>query len=141
MGTKRIAAERPRRFSPLADNDLEQLAGAFATLADKTRIRILMLLADGEQTVTGIGHTFQQPQPTISHHLGLLVARNFASARRDGNQKFYSLGNRARACNGLPVIELDRFTIAITERSPRPDKVDRPPAQRLKRGAHDRHRD
>ena len=99
-----------------ADNDLEQLAGTFATLADKTRIRILMLLADGEQTVTSVCEALQLPQPTISHHLGLLTTRNLVSARRDGKKKFYSLGSRARACNGLPVIELERSSIFITER-------------------------
>ena len=127
-------------LSLLTNNDLEQLVGTFATLADKTRIRILMLLAEGEQSVTSIGHTLQQPQPTISHHLGLLRSRSLVSARRDGKQMFYSLGSRARACNGLPVIDLKRCSISITERSPRPDNVHRPPRKESKRGASDGHR-
>ena len=128
MGTKRVAAERPRPCSLLTDNDLEQLAGTFATLADKTRIRILMLLADGERTVTSVCEALRLPQPTVSHHLGILKTRNLVRARRDGKQKFYSLGSRARACNALPVIELESSNIAISERRRNPDNVHRPSA-------------
>jgi DNA-binding transcriptional ArsR family regulator len=49
-----------------------------------------MLLADGERNVTNLCEALKLPQPTVSHHLGLLRMSNIIGNRRDGKQVFYS---------------------------------------------------
>jgi DNA-binding transcriptional ArsR family regulator len=76
------------------DEQLEQLAALFRLLADRTRLNLLMLLADGEKNVTHLCETLGLPQPTVSHHLGLLRMSNVIGNRREGKQVFYSLNGR-----------------------------------------------
>ena len=76
------------------DQDLEQLTTLFRLLSDKTRLNILFLLSGGERNVTSLCEQLQLPQPTVSHHLGLLRMSNVISNRRHGKQVFYSLNGR-----------------------------------------------
>ena len=54
------------------EQELEPLVGLFRLLSDKTRLSILMLLATGEKNVGSLCVELNLPQPTVSHHLGLL---------------------------------------------------------------------
>ena len=65
------------------------------TLSDPTRLRLLGVLQQGEQNVSGLCRRLDLPQPTISHHLGLLRSAGLVSNRRDGKQVFYSLNGKA----------------------------------------------
>lgn len=76
------------------DQDLDQLTGVFRLLSDKTRLNILMLLSGGERNVTSLCESLQLPQPTVSHHLGLLRLNNVIGNRRSGKQVFYTLNGR-----------------------------------------------
>ncbi len=58
------------------DQDLEQLASLFRLLSDKTRLNILLSLARGERNVSSLCKELELPQPTVSHHLGLLRVNN-----------------------------------------------------------------
>ena len=73
------------------DQDLEQLVSLFRLLSDKTRLNVLLSLARGERNVTSLCEELHLPQPTVSHHLGLLRGNNLISNRRKGKQVFYSL--------------------------------------------------
>jgi DNA-binding transcriptional ArsR family regulator len=77
--------------------DLEPLAGLFKLLSDGTRLRILMLLAKGERNVSSLCEELKLPQPTVSHHLGLLRMKHIISNRRHGKQVFYGLDGHVRA--------------------------------------------
>src|SRR5436190_22633345 len=77
------------------DLQLEHLANLFRLLSDRTRLNLLMLLADGERNVTSLCDSLRLPQPTVSHHLGLLRMSSVIANRRDGKQVFYSLDGRA----------------------------------------------
>src|SRR3954449_2588028 len=77
--------------------DLEPLAGLFKLLSDGTRLRILMLLAKGERNVSSLCDELKLPQPTVSHHLGLLRMKNVISNRRHGKQVFYTLDSQLRS--------------------------------------------
>lgn len=70
---------------------LESLADLFKLLADGTRLRILSLLSKGERNVGSLCGELKLPQPTVSHHLGLLRMRNIIVNRRNGKQVFYAL--------------------------------------------------
>jgi ArsR family transcriptional regulator len=73
------------------DHDLDQLVSLFRLLSDKTRVNVLLSLARGERNVTSLCEELGLPQPTVSHHLGLLRGSNMISNRRKGKQVFYSL--------------------------------------------------
>jgi DNA-binding transcriptional ArsR family regulator len=83
-----------KRVAGATDEELEQLAALFRLLSDRTRLNLLMLLADGERNVTSLCEALKLPQPTVSHHLGLLRMSNVIGNRRDGKQVFYSLNGR-----------------------------------------------
>ncbi len=83
-----------KRVAGASDEELEQLAALFRLLSDRTRLNLLMLLADGERNVTSLCEALKLPQPTVSHHLGLLRMSNVIGNRRDGKQVFYSLNGR-----------------------------------------------
>jgi DNA-binding transcriptional ArsR family regulator len=76
------------------DQDLENLSSLFRLLSDKTRLNILILLAGGERNVTNLCELLSLPQPTVSHHLGLLRMNNVIGNRRNGKQVFYMLNGR-----------------------------------------------
>jgi ArsR family transcriptional regulator, lead/cadmium/zinc/bismuth-responsive transcriptional repressor len=73
------------------DQDLDQLVFLFRLLSDKTRLNILLSLIKGERNVTSLCEELRLPQPTVSHHLGLLRVNNMIANRRRGKQVFYSL--------------------------------------------------
>ena len=86
-----------RRSVGATDQDLDQLTSLFRLLSDKTRLNILFLLSEGEKNVTSLCEELKLPQPTVSHHLGLLRMSNVIGNRRHGKQVFYSLNGRVDA--------------------------------------------
>jgi DNA-binding transcriptional ArsR family regulator len=100
-----------------SDQDLEQLTAVFRLLSDKTRLNILMLLSEGERNVTSLCEALKLPQPTVSHHLGLLRMNNIIGNRRDGKQVFYTLNGRVDVDNaGAMQIGVEKYNIGINER-------------------------
>src|SRR3954468_2706997 len=96
------------------DQELESLVGLFRLLSDKTRLNILMLLAKGERNVSSLCGELSLPQPTVSHHLGLLRMSNLISNRRAGKQVFYDLNGHVDAGEGSTLqVTVDNFTIQI----------------------------
>ena len=104
-----------QKHGPLAaEQDLEQLTGLFRLLSDKTRLNILMLLAEGERNVSSLCDELGLPQPTVSHHLGLLRMNNVIGNRRSGKQVFYTLNGRVQVePDGSMQIQIDRFSVRI----------------------------
>src|SRR5690349_20331358 len=97
-----------------SDQDLEPLVGLFRLLSDKTRLNILMLLSKGERNVTSLCDELGLPQPTVSHHLGLLRMSNLISNRRDGKQVFYDLNGHVEAGEDARLqVAVDNFTVQI----------------------------
>ncbi|HEX8339813.1 MAG TPA: metalloregulator ArsR/SmtB family transcription factor [Tepidisphaeraceae bacterium] len=70
---------------------LERLTALFRLLSDKTRLSIVVLLGGGERNVTTLCQDLRLPQPTVSHHLGLLRESGVVANRRSGKQVFYHL--------------------------------------------------
>jgi DNA-binding transcriptional ArsR family regulator len=73
------------------DQDLDQLIALFRLLSDKTRLNVLLSLSKGERNVSSLCEELRLPQPTVSHHLGLLRGNNMIANRRKGKQVFYCL--------------------------------------------------
>ena len=91
---------------------LEPLADLFKLLSDSTRLRILSILSAGERNVTSLCRELRLPQPTVSHHLGLLRSRNLVLNRRDGKQVFYGLDGQVRVTDDI-VIKSDGYVLCI----------------------------
>jgi ArsR family transcriptional regulator, arsenate/arsenite/antimonite-responsive transcriptional repressor len=60
-------------------------------LADRTRLRIVNLLARGSLCVCDIQRILGQPQSSVSRHLALLKSAGLIRDRRDGMRTFYAL--------------------------------------------------
>ena len=63
----------------------------FRALADRTRLRIVNLLARGSLCVCDIQRILAQPQSSVSRHLALLKSAGLTVDRRDGMRTFYAL--------------------------------------------------
>ena len=98
--------------------ELEPLVNLFRLLSDKTRLNILMLLTKGERNVTSLCEELGLPQPTVSHHLGLLRMSNLIGNRRNGKQVFYGLNGQVESGgnHGLQ-IGIEDFDIRIAPRA------------------------
>lgn len=85
--------------------DAERIIGI---LGESNRIKILILLSklDREMCVCEMEAALKLPQPTISHHLGLLEQANLLSRNRKGKWVFYKI-NRSPVVNLLEEIVLD----------------------------------
>jgi len=98
-----------------SDAELEPLVSLFRLLSDKTRLNILTLLAGGERNVSSLCDELQLPQPTVSHHLGLLRMSNLITNRRDGKQVFYELDGRVDAATPKTLqVSVDRYKVSVT---------------------------
>ena len=71
-------------------------AKIFASLADPTRLRILMLLRAMELSVGEIAQVLGQSQPRVSRHVRILLDAGLAEKRKEGSWVFLSLGARPR---------------------------------------------
>ena len=79
------------------EQSLGALCSLFKLLSDKTRLQIVMLLAGGERNVTSLCEELKLPQPTVSHHLGLLRMNGVIVNKRKGKQVIYTLDSSGRA--------------------------------------------
>ena len=72
-------------------------------LADDTRQRILVMLAEKEMCVGDIVAAFDMSQPTISHHLSILKQFKLVTSRKEGKQVFYAVNhdNVVECCGKL----------------------------------------
>ena len=63
----------------------------FAALADKTRLRLLNLMRDGEVCVCFFAETLGTNNPKISRHLSYLKRADLVIGRRDGKWMHYRI--------------------------------------------------
>ena len=71
---------------------LRELAQIFKLLADESRLRLLLALAEeGEMNVSTLCGLLHTKQPAVSHHLKLLNMSGLVDYRREGKHNFYRL--------------------------------------------------
>lgn len=70
---------------------VDQLESLFQALGDRTRLRLLNLLAGGEICVCFLVEVLGEPQPKVSRHLAYLRHAGLVEARRDGKWIHYRL--------------------------------------------------
>ena len=71
-----------------------ELAEIYQCFSDRTRLRMLHLLANGPLCVCHFQEILREPQVKISKHLGYLRARGVVETRREGNFIVYALPAR-----------------------------------------------
>src|ERR1700677_2052747 len=84
------------------DTEPLTFGGLTATLkaaGETTRLRILVLLAEAELTVSDLTEILRQSQPRLSRHLRLLAEAGLVERSREGSWAFFRLGERAGAAD------------------------------------------
>ncbi len=95
---------------------MEEVLSGLRAAAEPTRLRLLMLCAEGELAVSELTEILGQSQPRVSRHLKLLCDAGLLDRFREGNWVFYRLaqsGSLARQLVELvpadaPTLLLDR---------------------------------
>jgi ArsR family transcriptional regulator, arsenate/arsenite/antimonite-responsive transcriptional repressor len=78
--------------SPLSEDRAAALARDFAVLADPVRLRLLSMLASaaaGEACVCELTEPLDRSQPTVSHHLKILVEAGLIVGEKRGRWVWY----------------------------------------------------
>ena len=70
---------------------LDSIDAMFRAFSDRTRLRILHVLLDGELCVGDIVQNLRAPQPRVSRHLAYLRKAGLVDVRKCGLWKHYSL--------------------------------------------------
>ncbi len=107
---------------------MDAILGGLRAVAEPTRLRLMLLCAEAELTVTDLVGILGQSQPRVSRHLKLLCEAGLLDRFREGAFAFYRLARRgvgadvARALlpllpQGDPVVQLDRDRLEALKRA------------------------
>lgn len=66
-------------------------------LGDSNRLEIVRMLSDGEKCGCKLLERFEITQPTLSHHMKILVECGLVNARKEGKWQHYSLNCKTLA--------------------------------------------
>ena len=96
MDTRIVAAAAPTcpplLQGPLDQDEADELARALRTIADPARLRLLSLIQaqpDGEACVCHLTEPLGLSQPTVSHHLKVLLNAGLVERERRGSWAYY----------------------------------------------------
>src|SRR5499433_3833963 len=76
---------------------MEEILAALRAIAEPTRLRLVILCARGELTVTELTQILGQSQPRVSRHLKLLCEAGLLDRFREGSWVFYRLSQSGPA--------------------------------------------
>ena len=93
-------------------NHLEN-AKVFKAFCDETRLMVLSLLQSGEKCACVLLEQVSVSQPTLSHHMKILVDSGIVAARKEGKWTYYSIvaagSERAiKLLRELTTVKIDR---------------------------------
>ncbi|MGO8914461.1 MAG: ArsR/SmtB family transcription factor [Stellaceae bacterium] len=103
---------------------MDELLAGLRAAAEPTRLRLLVLCAQGELTVGELTEILGQSQPRVSRHLKLLCDAGLLDRFREGSRVFYRLAERGALARRLldllpeadPTLALDRERLAQVKR-------------------------
>jgi len=72
-------------------NEHIENAKVFKAFCDETRLMVLSLLQNGEKCACVLLEKVSVGQPTLSHHMKVLVDSGVVSARKQGKWTYYSI--------------------------------------------------
>ena len=86
----------PVLVEPIAAEEADELAAGFKLLADPVRLRIISLIANspqGEMCSCDLSPLLGRSQPTISHHLSILVKAGILQREQRGKWAWFTLSD------------------------------------------------
>src|SRR4051794_34490610 len=86
--------------SKTSDQSLLKLCQLFHLLSDKNRLRMVLMLAEGEGDVTSLCKELHPAQPTVTHPLGLLRMNGIITPKPQGKRVIYALDPPAGKVQG-----------------------------------------
>lgn len=92
LSTDAAACCSPVTGGVLTADEAERIARTFKALSDPTRVRLLSLIAasgDGEACICDLTAPVGLSQPTVSHHMKLLVDAGLATREQRGRWAYY----------------------------------------------------
>ncbi len=84
----------PLTRDALSESQADELARSMKAIADPTRLRMISIIAaapEQEACVCDITEVFDLGQPTISHHLKVLLDAGFLTRSKRGTWAYYRL--------------------------------------------------
>jgi ArsR family transcriptional regulator, arsenate/arsenite/antimonite-responsive transcriptional repressor len=82
----------PLSTEPISAQDADQLAAALKVIADPARLRLISLIQaqpDGEACVCNLQEPLGLSQPTVSHHLKVLVSAGLLEREQRGRWAYF----------------------------------------------------
>ena len=107
-GARPRATRQEARRAAIPRDGTRRAADLLKMVADPTRLRIVLMLAERERTVTELcADLGAKSQPAISHHLSLLRHSAVVMPQRDGKNNIYSNTDLGRTLARLaaPLVE------------------------------------
>lgn len=100
--------------------DIEQKSAIFKAMSDVNRLKIIEMLSCGEMCACKILAHFKITQPTLSHHMKVLLECGLVTARKDGVWMHYCLNTEEVAdlvgfVNSLTNGKADCFNDVISD--------------------------
>jgi DNA-binding transcriptional ArsR family regulator len=84
--------EQEKKIQP--DEELSTIAFLAKSLSDENRLRILLFLSRGKESVTRIVEELKLSQPLISHHLKELKRSLLVKVERNGPFIYYDMADQ-----------------------------------------------
>ena len=72
-------------------------AKIFKALSDSNRLHIIHILSFGEKCACKLLQHFKFTQPTLSHHMKVLIECGLVEVRKEGTWNYYSLNTKNSA--------------------------------------------
>lgn len=94
IDTSASACCSPITGGVMSADEAATLAARFKAMGDPTRLRLLSLIAaskDGEACVCDLNEPLELSQPTVSHHLKILVDAGLLTRTKRGTWSYYAL--------------------------------------------------
>lgn len=77
------------------DIDYLSIVKVFKALCDENRLKVVEILKDGEKCACTLLEKLEISQPTLSHHMKILIDSAIVESRKDGRWTYYSLSINA----------------------------------------------
>ena len=95
--------------------EFETLLRFFKVLANRSRLKILGLLADRERSVEELAALLDLKEPTVSHHLARLKELDLVGMRPEGNTHLYRLDEEALLEMNKNILTPERIAVLVEE--------------------------
>ena len=86
----------------------EENAKIIKSLSDPSRLKIIDILSCGEKCACDILEHFDFTQPTLSHHMKVLIESGLVEVRKEGLWSYYYLN--VKNCNKLSLFLMNLIT-------------------------------